>query len=57
MLQLEDLSLKGFEALQAGNRHGKGIPLYYSKKEKRSIYNNHEMGCVDLSAGHGERVS
>ena len=42
------LQPQGIEALQAGNRHGKGIPLYDNKREK---------GCVDLPESHEVGVS
>ena len=55
MLQLADFSLKGFEVLQAGNRHGKGIPLYYGKRENKEVFIIITV-FVDLPEGHGVGV-
>ena len=51
MLLLADFSLEGVEALQAGNRSGVGIPLYYGKGEKGIFII--VSGCMGLPAGHG----
>ena len=55
VLLLSDFSLESFKALQAGNRHGKDILLYYSKRGKGVFIMI--MGCIDLPKGYGMRVS
>ena len=55
VLLLADFSLKGVEALQAGNRSVEGISLYYGPGEERIFII--VSRCTDLPEGHGMDVS